>query len=141
MIIEVGTFNFELPDEWIEEAGFAPFGHQKDHYRFDRSSFSKDVITIEIRNIAPTIRGKGVPIFKDGEVDGRKLTARQRVVPILKAIQQGYSLPPVSIVDVKQRTEYRYKLVHGCHRLHCSIAAGFPQIPAVYGININDPDF
>ena len=140
MKIEVGAFNFELPDEWIEEAGFVPFGQRGDRYRFDRSSFPKHVITIEIRNIAPTIRKNGVPIFKDGEVDGRKLTARERVVPILKAIQEGQSLPPVSIVDVKEGIEYRYKLINGCHRLHCAIAAGFPQIPAVYGIDINDPD-
>lgn len=140
MQIEVGAFSFELPDEWIEEAGFVPFGQRGDHYRFTRSSPTKKVMNIEIRNIAPTIRGKGVPIFKDEEVDGRDRTARERVVPILKAIQEGQSLPPVSIADAKDRTEYLYKLVHGCHRLHCSIAAGFPRIPAVYGIDINDPD-
>ena len=126
--------SFEIPQEWIDEAGFSSEPTGKFHYEFENS---ETVFLVNIADVFPRIRGESVPIFKDGEVDGVFKTARERTVSILRAIRLGNPLPPVSVVNMSKDTKYKFKIVAGCHRFHCSIAAGYEMIPAVYGVDIN----
>ena len=134
MHIKKWGYEFDLPDEWIKEAEFSPFGIEGEYYR---SLNNKDVFIVDIGDICPQIRAKEVPIFNDGEVDGVYKTARERTVSILKALAEVKTLPPIEVIKEKNCEEYKYKIIHGAHRLHCSIAAGFKKIPAVWGFDIN----
>ena len=134
MKVKKGEIIFELPDEWLDDAGLSSEPHGRTNYEYEDS---KDISLVSISDISPVIRGENVPIFNDGESDGVFKTARERAVSILKAIQFGATLPPVKVIDIKDDNKYKFKLVEGCHRFHCSIVAGFEKIPAVYGFDIN----
>lgn len=137
MLVETDNYKFELDDSWINESVFNSSVISTQHYKADKNKANdKEVLFISISDIYPKIRGNGVPIFNDGEVEGVLKTAKERTVSILKAIMSNSALPPVEVVDLNEGG-YKYKLVHGSHRLHCSIAAGFTQIPAIYGFDIN----
>jgi hypothetical protein len=125
---------FEIPEEWLNEARFSSEPNGRSHYEYE---YSKNVFLVSVVDIFPKIRGQDVPIFNDGESDGELKTARERTVSILKAIQLGVPLPPVKVVNLNGDKKYKFKLVEGCHRFHCSIVAGFEKIPAVYGFDIN----
>ena len=130
------NWRFEIDDSWLVEAGFDVESIVGTHFEVDLTRANgKDVFVAKISDINPQIRGKGTPIFNDGEVGGKAMSARERTVSILKAIMSKSALPPVEVVD-SQEAGYKYNLVHGCHRLHCSIAAGFVEIPAMYGFDI-----
>lgn len=126
---------FEILEEWIVESGFTPLKQNRCHYVFDKSN--KEIFLVKIDCIWPKIRAAGVDIFKAGEVDGELISARDRTVSILKAIVDNMPLPPVKVIDFNSG-QFKYKLVAGCHRLHCSIAAGFTHIPSVYDFDINN---
>lgn len=134
MKVNRGGISFEISDDWLAEAGLSPKLADKSHYDYQHS---KDTFIVSICEISPSIRGENVPIFNDGESDGEMKTARERTVSILKAIQSGIPLPPIRVVDLTGDSKYRFKLVEGCHRFHCSIIAGFMKIPAAYGFDIN----
>jgi len=134
MKINANDISFEIPEEWIEEAGFSSESKGMCHYEYENS---ETVFLVSIADVFPRIRGEGVPIFKDGESDGVIKTAKERTVSILKAIRLGIPLPPVRVVKVAGDTKYKFKLVEGCHRFHCSIAAGYDKIPADYGFDID----
>jgi hypothetical protein len=125
---------FEIPEEWLDEAyfSFEPIGRY--HYEYENN---KDIFLVSICDVSPNIRGENLPIFNNGESDGVIKTARERTVSILKAIWLGIPLPPIKVVDLKSNNKYKFKLVEGCHRFHCSVVAGFEEIPAVYGFDIN----
>jgi uncharacterized ParB-like nuclease family protein len=138
MKIATGNWHFEIEDSWLREAGFDC--EEVLGARFNVAlgkSDEKEVFSVNISDINPEIRGKGTPIFNNGTVDGKAMTARERTVSILKAIMNKSALPPIEVVD-SDVTNYKYKLVHGCHRLHCSIIAGFTEVPAVYGFDIRN---
>jgi uncharacterized ferritin-like protein (DUF455 family) len=133
-----GEISFDLPNSRLEESGFIPFSQKEPHYKFDRAS-STDVFLVQIEKVSPPTRAEDIPLFNSGEVDGRALTAREGTVSILKAIAHGTALPPVKVIDLPSSGTYRYKLVAGMHRFLCSIVAGYSHVPAMYGIDINDP--
>jgi len=133
MKIEKNGFNFDLSDEWIKEANFLPFRY----IGYYRVKSDDDFFIINIADISPNIRNEGVPIFNGGIVDDVFKTARERTVSILKAISEQLPMPPIEVLAPKQNGNYLYNVSHGCHRLHCSIAAGFNKIPAVWGFDIN----
>lgn len=134
MKINANEISFEIPEEWIEEAEFSSKPNGMSHYEYENS---ETVFLVSIADVFPRIRGEGVPIFKDGESDGVIKTAKERTVSILRAIKLGISLPPVKVVSMTGDTKYKFKLVEGCHRFHCSIAAGYEKIPADYGFDID----
>ena len=138
MRFKKGEIFFELEDAWIEEAGFIPLALKGKHYKFIQDPSWK-VFLIAIDDVCPPKRAEGVPIFNATEVNGKVISARERTVSILRAIAQGTPLPPVKVVDSSSSEKYKFKLVDGVHKFHCSIAAGYSHIPAVYGIDIRDP--
>lgn len=131
MKIEVGAYRFCINSEWVADSGLKPFSKTADHYFY---KLSKDqtgqVIIVNHNDIDPNIRGKDTPIFKNGKVEGRSVPAKKRVLSILTVIEQDKTLPPVEIRKA-ENGPYRFKLHHGCHRLHLSILAGFKSIPAI----------
>ena len=131
MEIKVGEYHFSINSEWIFESGLVPFSKTKNHYSYklDRDQ-TGPVIIVNYIDIDPRIRGKGTPIFKTGKVNGKLVSAKERVLNILTAIEQDTPLAPVEICE-SANGHYKYKLYHGCHRLHLSILAGFKSIPAV----------
>lgn len=135
MKINTNEISFEIPQEWIEEAGFSSEPNGKSHYEYENS---ETVFLVTIADVFPKIRGENVPIFNDGESDGVFKTAKERTVSILKAIRHGTPLPPVRVVNLTDDKKYKFKLVEGCHRFHCSIAAGYEKIPADYGFDITE---
>ncbi len=91
---------------------------------------------IRIADIEPVRRAAGVPVFHDSSWDGTP--ARQRVECILRAFVANGALPPVELT--KQEGRYAFSLKDGLHRLYCSIAAGFTEIPAVKFIDLEALD-
>ena len=136
MLLKSDNWLFEIADSWLVEAGFDAEAVDGTHYKVDPARANgKEIFVVKISDINPKIRAKGTPVFNSGEVDGIAMSARERTVSILKAIMSKSLLPPVEVIDSPLQG-YRYKLVHGAHRLHCSIVAGFTEIPAIYGFDI-----
>lgn len=134
MRVNIYEISFEIPEDWVDEAGFSSESKGKSHYEYENS---ENIFLVSVAEVFPKIRGENVPIFKDGESDGVFKTARERTVSILKAIELRVPLPPVKVVNLTDDKKYKFKLVEGCHRFHCTIAAGFEKIPTVYGFDIN----
>jgi hypothetical protein len=55
---------------------------------------------------------------------------RHRLVDVLRGIALRREIVPVDIVAI-EGSAYRFRLYHGAHRYHASVAAGFSHIPAV----------
>ena len=131
MKIETGAYLFFINSEWVTESGLKPFSKTADHYLYKlNQDQTGPVIIVNHNDIDPNIRGKDIPIFKNGIVDGMSVSAKERVLNILIAIEQNTELAPVEIRNA-ENGPYKYKLHHGCHRLHLSILAGFKSIPAI----------
>jgi hypothetical protein len=125
----------ELPDEWWAEAGMLGFVAASSTYPTDAGLCKgQEIRAIFIEDIAPVQRAEGVGIFNDSVEDG---SAKDRVLHILRGFRQGVPIPPVEIVEGGSLSNHRYKLVHGYHRLYCSLAAGFTHVPTIEGF---DPD-
>lgn len=131
MKIERGAYRFFIPSEWVTESGLEPFSKITNHYLYKlKQNQTGPVIIVDHNDIDPNIRGKDVPIFKNGIVDGKLVSAKERVLNILTVIEQNTELAPIEIRKVANGP-YKYKLHHGCHRLHLSILAGFKSIPTI----------
>jgi hypothetical protein len=123
----------ELPDDWWAEAGMQGFRATFTAYRVNQRLFH-NAREVSIKDIGPVLRSPGVGIFNDSEEEG---SARERVVRILRAFRFDNAIPPVEIVEAQVGYPHRYKLVHGAHRLYCSLAAGFKCVPTVKGFDVN----
>ena len=132
MKIEVGAYHFNINSDWIAEAGIKPFSEVTDHYFFKQpKNLTEHIVIVNLNDIDPNIRGKDIPIFKAGKVNGKLVPAKKRVLDILSAIEKKTALPPVEITEAI-KGQYKYKLHNGCHRVHLSILAGFKTIPAIF---------
>jgi hypothetical protein len=106
-------------------------------YRCDHAAAGeRRVCLIPIADIGPVPRRDGVPVFNDDHWDG--ISARERVERILRGFAVNGALPPVELT--KQAGRYPFYLKAGVHRLYCSIAAGFTEIPAVKFIDLEALD-
>jgi glycine/D-amino acid oxidase-like deaminating enzyme len=124
----------ELPDEWWIAAGMPNFVPAKSAYRCDHAAAGgRRVCLIQLMDIGPVRRAPGVPVFNAHSWEG--ISARERVERILRAFVVNGALPPVELT--KQAGRYPFSLKDGLHRVYCSIAAGFTEIPAIKFI---DPD-
>jgi len=122
----------ELPNDWWDEAGMGDFVRNSNAYRVRESNTEQWIFEVCIGDVGPVRRVPGVGIFNDSIEEG---PARTRVVRILRGFRVGDAIPPVEVVEGKHEDPHRYKLVHGTHRLYCSLAAGFTHVPAVQGFN------
>jgi len=127
----------ELPEEWWIAAGMANFVRSASAYRCDHGAAgNRRVCLVRITDIEPVRRGPGVPIFNASSWEN--ISARERVENILRAFVVNDALPPVELT--KQAGRYPFGLKDGVHRVYCSIAAGFTEIPGVKFIDLDALD-
>jgi hypothetical protein len=115
---------FEIPDEWLVEAGMVVFNQRGTAYR---SAPGCD--PVKLTDIAPPCRDREVPnTFRGFD--------RDRMVRALSGIVQRWEIPPVSLLLLPRRDglqyPYRFVLTDGFHRFHASVAAGYKQIRATW---------
>jgi hypothetical protein len=120
---------FEIPDEWLDEAGIRDFSAETAFYRS-----TADATLVRIDEIEPPMRRRAAPNDHCG-------FDRGRMVSVLKGILAGAEIEAVPLVllpeldDRLVRTPYRYRtysyrIRDGFHRFYASVAAGFEYLPA-----------
>ena len=115
----------ELNDEWWAEAGMHRFVPTSQAYRTDQ-----DAIEVHIADIGPVDPARRmIGIFRDNIDEG--ITARYRVLRILRGFRLGEAVPPVEVAEGEVGYGHQYRLKHGTHRLYCAIAAAFTRVPTV----------
>jgi len=128
-----GNCHYTIPDEWWDEAGMSSVVLEGSAYPSGPSPFPGiEVTLVAVENIAPVHRKATHGVFNDHPESG---TAHDRVLSILKGFRSGARIPPIEVSRVPVPVPQEFKLIHGVHRLYCSIAAGFPSIPAVQVID------
>ena len=103
----------------------------------DTADCGREVFQVAIKEIGAVQRAPAIPIFNDSRDSG--LTARERVVAILRGLRNRAAIPPVEVVPTAEGSAHPFKLTNGTHRLYCSLAAGFSHVPAVIGFDIHAP--
>jgi hypothetical protein len=124
----------ELPDSWWRESEMDGFSPLEPASRVARGPSHRTVCLIPIADIGPVRRSPGVGIFNDDRDSG--LTARERVLRLLRGFRLGQPIPPIEVVEEGVDHGWTYKLTAGTHRLYCSLVVGFTLIPAVKGFDI-----
>jgi hypothetical protein len=113
---------FEIPDEWLLEAGMVDFIPSDSAYRSTAGA-----ILIPLTAIEP------VPRFVTHPKDWRGFD-RARLVRLLRGFVAGDEIEPVPLCRLPvlefPSSPYRYRVVNGLHRFYGSIAAGFVHLPA-----------
>ena len=104
---------FEVPVSWLYFSEIEEFEKQIEFYI---SAEDQEYELVELQKIKPPKRNEGV-----------KSLHKCRTVSILCGIKNEWPIPPIKIIG--QNNEYA--VVAGFHRYHCSIIAGFTQIPAI----------
>ena len=126
--------SFEVSDEWWAEAGMPSFVPSSQSYLVDVQKFP-NCCYVRIDDVVPVKRQLSHVIFNDDQDTG--LTARQRVINILRGFVNSSMLPPVEIVKLSAPSSHPYKLTHGAHRFYLSLAAGFTHVPAIEGFSFD----
>src|SRR5579863_8098889 len=134
MIYRHDDLQIELDDAWWREAQMDGFCPSEPSYRAGPYPFKHRVHLIPIADVGPVRRSPGVQLFNDDRDSG--LTARERVVRILRGVRLGQLIPPIEIVAGGADYGSAYKLIAGTHRLYCSLAVEFTMMPSVEGFDI-----
>ena len=115
--------DFEIPDDWLEEAGFQDF---KPTARAFLST--SEAILIPLTEIEPVAR------FIAHPKDWRGFD-RARFVSVLMGIVAGAVIEPVPVIEAPHvdlnPSPYRFRVCNGFHRFYASIAVGFDALPTV----------
>jgi len=120
---------YELPDDWWNEAGMRASLLSGSSYVGAPSQWPKlQVFELAINDVQPVLRQGSHGVFNDNPEFG---TAHDRVVQILKGFRDRTSIPPIEVARLPSPQSPQFKLIHGVHRLYCSIAVGFSHVPAV----------
>ena len=130
MICKHHNLNFEFKREWLEASNMTLFKPSSDFYSYASVDDGREVHIVNILDIAPCEQRavlKGV--FCDQNSEN---TARDRVTSILKGFRDKQTIEPIEIKPYQGGKGYKYKMYHGSHRFHCSIAVGYTHIPVVY---------
>ena len=113
---------FEIPDDWITEAGFKGFRAKRPAYL---STPNATLIPIEL--VEPLFRSVGHPLDFHG-------FSRERMVSLLKGFVADNIIEAVPAIHLPAREfcagTFRYRVCNGVHRYYTSIAAGFSMLPA-----------
>jgi hypothetical protein len=115
--------DFELPDEWLIEAGMANFIRARTAFRS-----TTNAVLVPLCEIEPPYRAHSHPM------DWRGFD-RTRLISILRGIATEAEIEAVPLVqlpagDPLAPTPYRYRVRDGVHRFYASIVAGFECLPA-----------
>jgi hypothetical protein len=118
---------FELPDDWIAEAGWLD-GVGRRIFQPSGSAFhsTSDAVLADLALVEPLGRGRGY------EKDFQGFD-RVRVVRILKGFFEGDVIEAPEAITLPEmdvcRGLYRYRICNGVHRYFAAIAAGYPMNP------------
>jgi hypothetical protein len=123
---------FDIPDEWWEEAGMvgfipasASYSAMLPPYPFDADIPDLPSSLVAVADIKPVIRDlkrvPGAPLF----------ASKERLVRILQGIRENAELPPIHVTEVAETGGHLYNLCSGLHRFYACAAVGFTHIPAV----------
>lgn len=124
---------FEIPDEWLLEAGVSDFTPRQLGFEPEANDY-QEVMFIDFCEIAPLVeRAAKRGVFCDSDSTGE--SAKQRVMRILNWLREGRTIEPIKVV-LLENSKYKYRLVEGSHRFHCALALGFKVVPAVYGFDL-----
>jgi hypothetical protein len=119
---------YEMPDDWWQDAGMNRFTPTRTAFRADPAAYPwATVFEVPVEQVSPLERKLSHGVFNDRQVPG---SARARVVRILTAFREGRPLPPVEVLPLRDRGR-RFALYDGAHRFYCAIVAGFTAVPAV----------
>jgi hypothetical protein len=114
---------FEIPDDWLTEAGTVGFVPSARTY----CSFS-DAILVPLTDIEPPYRV--VRVAKDW-----RGFDRARFISVLKGIVTAAEIEPVPLLELPVYefgpNTYRYRVRNGFHRFYALIVAGFECLAAV----------
>jgi hypothetical protein len=119
---------FEIPDDWLAEAGMREFKPYDSAYRWTACSLVPDVAVqlIPLAEVEPPRRLLTVPMDRRG-------FDRGRLVSILRGFVDGDAIEAVPLFEPPQiefaPVPYRYRVRNGYHRFYASIAAGFGSLP------------
>jgi hypothetical protein len=134
MIARHADAQYEIDDDWWQEAGMAGFTPTRRTFRPSASQRAGlYVMEVPIAEVEPVTRRLSHGVFNDSEESG---SARDRVVRILKGFRQNSPIPPVEVVRTPEGP-YRYRLYAGGHRFCCAVVAGFEAVPAV---DVSEPE-
>ena len=114
---------FEIPDEWLGEAGMKGFTPLGRGYRSAAAA-----VLVPLREIEPPFRSREHP------KDWRGFD-RARLIDVLRGIVAAAEIPPVPLfalppLEFWQPSPFRYRVKNGVHRFYGSVAAGFECLPA-----------
>jgi hypothetical protein len=113
---------FEIPDEWLAEAGMTGFRPPAPTYR----STDPGVRAIPLRDIEPPFRSPESPLDFRGFDQARMLR-------ILSGFVDGDDIEPVPLMELPQpefpKAPFGYRVKDGFHRFYASVAAGFECLP------------
>jgi hypothetical protein len=114
---------FEIPDQWWEEAGmngFVPLGRAY--------CATTAAVLVPLREIEPPFR---VP---ESAFDWHGFD-HVRLIPILKGFVAGAKIPPVPLIKLPPtdvpHAPFGYRVHNGFHRFYASVAAGYACLPAI----------
>jgi hypothetical protein len=123
---------FEIPDDWLNEAGFINFSSSRSSFRH----MPEDVAMVRLGEIEPPRR---VPTSPN---DFRGFD-RERMVRVLREIATDVEIKAVPLVLLPELDDrlmqapeyyrcrtYSYRIQDGYHRFYASVAAGFLHLPA-----------
>lgn len=110
-----GDAMHQIPVEWLGTAGMQGFTPSRLSYRCEGPHE-----LIALADIARPKRDSRISFDCNG-------LRRDRTMAVLTGIREDLSLPPIEV----KAGERGYRVHHGFHRFHVSLALGFSHIPAV----------
>jgi hypothetical protein len=112
---------FEIPDDWIAEAGAQAFSRGTAAYRTSAQACDTPLTEVE-----PPPRLAHVHLSWRG-------LDRDRFVRVLNWMVLGVPIEPVPVVEMPfvdlGSSPYKFRVRDGVHRFYASIAAGFTHLP------------
>jgi hypothetical protein len=113
---------FEIPDEWLAEAGAVGFEPAMRAYRS-----SVQAVLVPLTDIEPPYR-----VVRIGK-DWRGFD-RPRFISVLKGIVAAAEIEPVPLLELPVfefgPTTYRFRVRNGFHRFYATVALGFECLAA-----------
>jgi len=112
---------FEIPDDWLVEAGALGFSPKRAAYRSVLSAAAAPLTEVE-----PPPRLVGYPLSWRG-------LDRTRFVRILNGMVTDAEIEPVPVVEMPfvdlVPSPYRLRVANGVHRFYASVAMGYSHLP------------
>ena len=116
MLYKFRDYDFEIADDWLEEAGVSKFSNACADAGFV-SDASAEIVSLQ--DIKTPKRDAETLLFSEA-----------RMMNILKGIAEDAAIPPIEICIIEDG-EFKYKLKDGFHRFYASVALSFEVIPAI----------